>query len=57
MTCEATGYIVMVYPSRQNLEFNLQEFRSVVDGAGTSSFYSQMELIMEQFKRKLDVKS
>ncbi|AES77793.1 hypothetical protein MTR_7g017290 [Medicago truncatula] len=45
MTCEATGYIVIAYRLKQNLEKNLQEFCLAVDGAGTSSFYSQMECV------------
>ncbi|GAU13243.1 hypothetical protein TSUD_246130 [Trifolium subterraneum] len=55
MTCAATDYILMAFLSRKNLEQILREHPLVVsDGAGTSLFYSQMELIMEQFERKLE---
>ncbi|AES98872.1 exocyst subunit exo70 family protein [Medicago truncatula] len=57
MTCEATSSIVAAFWSRQNLEKILQGYPLVVDGAGTSLFYSQMVLIMEQFERKLEAKS
>ncbi|WJX63694.1 hypothetical protein P8452_48551 [Trifolium repens] len=58
MTTAAIGYIVGAFWSRQNLEQILQQYPLVVgDGAGTSLFYSQMELIMEQFERKLEAKS
>jgi len=58
MTCAATGYIVMAFWSRQNLEQILRQYPLVVtDGAKTSLFYSQMELIMEQFEKKLEAKS
>ncbi|CAJ2652717.1 unnamed protein product [Trifolium pratense] len=58
MTCEATGYIVMAFWSRQHLEKVLHEYPFVFDGVKTYSlFYSQMELIMEQFEKKLEFKS
>ncbi|KAL5102295.1 hypothetical protein RYX36_006622 [Vicia faba] len=58
MTCAATGYIVMACWSRKSLEQILRAHPLVVtDGAGTSLFYSQMELILEQFERKLETKS
>ncbi|CAK8537900.1 unnamed protein product [Lathyrus sativus] len=58
MTCAATGYIVMAFWTRKNLEQILRAHSMVVtDGAGTSLFYSQMELIMKQFERKLETKS
>ncbi|GAU13237.1 hypothetical protein TSUD_246070 [Trifolium subterraneum] len=59
MTCAATGYIIMAFWSRQNLEKILRQYPLVVgDGAGTTSlFHLQMELIMEQFERKLEAKS
>ncbi|WJX63692.1 hypothetical protein P8452_48549 [Trifolium repens] len=58
MTCEATGYIVMAFWSRQSLEKVLREYPLVVDGVKTYSlFYSQVELIMEQFEKKLEAKS
>ncbi|RHN56681.1 putative exocyst complex component Exo70, cullin repeat-like-containing domain-containing protein [Medicago truncatula] len=59
MLCEATGYIVMVFWSKHNLEKFLREYPLVVgDGEGTSSvFYSQVELVMKQFERNLEAKS
>jgi hypothetical protein len=59
MTCAATGYIVMAFWSRQTLEqFIIPQYPSVdADRAGTSLFYSQMVLIMEQFESKLEAKS
>jgi hypothetical protein len=59
MTCEAAGYIVMAFRSRQKLEQILREYPLVeANGAGTSSLFdSQMELIMEKFERNLEAKS
>jgi hypothetical protein len=58
MTCEATGYIVMAFWSRQSLEKVLREYPLVFDGVKTYSlFYSQVERIMEQFEKKLEAKS
>ncbi|WJX63695.1 hypothetical protein P8452_48552 [Trifolium repens] len=58
MTSAATGYIVMAFWSRQNLEQILQQYPLVDDDrAETSLFYSQMVLIMEQFESKLEAKS
>ncbi|GAU13232.1 hypothetical protein TSUD_246020 [Trifolium subterraneum] len=58
MTCEATGYIVLAFWSRQKLEQVLREYSTVAaNGAGTSLFDSQMELIMEKFERNLEAKS
>jgi hypothetical protein len=60
MTCAATGYIVMAFWSRKNLEQILQQY-TLVNADRTkpraSLFYSQMLLIMEQFERKLEAKS
>ncbi|CAL5189725.1 unnamed protein product [Lathyrus oleraceus] len=58
MTCAAIGYTVMAFWSRKNLEQILRAHPMVVtDAAETCLFYSQMELIMEQFERKLETKS
>ncbi|XP_058744779.1 exocyst complex component EXO70B1-like [Vicia villosa] len=58
MTCEATGYILMAFWSRKNLEQVLREYSVVVaDGTRTSLFYTRMERIMEQFERNLEAKS
>ncbi|GAU13231.1 hypothetical protein TSUD_246010 [Trifolium subterraneum] len=58
MTCEATGYIVLAFKSRQKLEQVLREYSTVAaNGTGTSLFDSLMELIMEKFERNLEAKS
>jgi len=59
MTCEVTGYIVLAFWSRKNLEKILKEYPLVVaDGVGTSClFYSQIKLIMDFFHINLEAKS
>ncbi|GAU13233.1 hypothetical protein TSUD_246030 [Trifolium subterraneum] len=59
MITAAIGYIVEAFWSRQKLEQILRQYPLVdADRAGTSTlFYSQMELIMEQFERQLEAKS
>ncbi|CAJ2652723.1 unnamed protein product [Trifolium pratense] len=58
MTCEATGYIVLAFWSRQKVEQILRDYPLVVaNGAGTSLFDSQMELTMDKFERNLEAKS